>query len=96
MNDKPWEVLRAPAHIPKFRLDYGRKEGAVKPKTGKKRKRQTKSKVDYPLLEDFLALHNIRKMREAAHPNPTGELHGLVRPTKRRKTKQNVQKNNSE
>jgi hypothetical protein len=96
MNDKPWEVLRAPAHIPKFRLDYGRKEAPTKEKRGKKRKRQSKTKVDYPLLKDFLALHNIRKMREKGHPNPTSEVQGLVRAPKRRRRNKNVQKDYSE
>lgn len=44
-NDKPWRVVRAPAVIPEFRLEYGRRESADTRK-GSKRKRSTKRKRD--------------------------------------------------
>lgn len=42
-NDKPWKVVRAPAVIPEFRLEYGKRVGKAQKKGGRKRKRDEDS-----------------------------------------------------
>lgn len=75
MNDLPWEVLRAPAAIPKFRLEYGRK---VEEKKVKKRKRSQKSKEEkggqWPMQRELAAVQKLSRMRaDAAAKSITGE-----------------------
>ena len=82
MNDKPWEVLRAPAQVPEFRLDYGKKcecqGGEDKKKKSRPRKRKRKDSQDdkakgSPLGNEFAALQKITRWKGASHPNPLGE-----------------------
>jgi hypothetical protein len=72
MEDKPWEILRAPANIPKFRLDYGRKPDADKGKKTRKRKRTRSKKEKSIMQKDFDALGRLVGMHAKAM-DPTSE-----------------------
>lgn len=99
MNDKPWEVLRAPASVPKFRLEYGKRcecegeqsEKKKKKTDGKKRKRKERVSKERaspsPLGGEFAALQKITQWKGKSHPNPLGEERMIGAPPKSKKQK---------
>lgn len=70
MNDKPWEIVRAPDHIPKFRLEYG--ERASKPA---KKKHKSKAKKHKSMIFGNYA-DQVAEMIKEAPKNPYADSLG--------------------